>query len=219
MKKMTLTIAAAALAAAFAAEETCKDGICPLPASPAEAEFAVLSPVPETAVETVRNPLGSRAYANYYGNPGSAFDPATCPLSRQEAAIAEAEGARETATPPWLEWTGLKSMKTVPAMQDGKSVFLVTGDPARNKEQCVPGGGSATVKIVLPAKWDALMAEKGYEPLGKFTLKSDMRPDVPKPKVRGYDRPGVRADVGPGMRRRPQGGRGPGMRRRPSSDE
>ena len=88
----------------------------------------------------------------------------------------------------------------------------------RNKEQCVPGGGSATVKIVLPAKWDALMAEKDYEPLGKFTLKSDMRPDVPKPKVRGYDRPGVRADVGPGMRR-PQGGRGPGMRRRPSSDE
>ena len=170
-------------------------------------------------VETARNPLGSRAYANYYGNPGSAFDPATCPLARQEAAIAEAEGAKETATPPWLEWTGLKSMKTVPAMQDGKSIFLVTGDPARNKEQCVPGGGSATVKIVLPAKWDALMAEKGYEPLGKFTLKSDMRPDVPKPKVRGYDRPGVRADVGPGMRRRPQGGRGPGMRRRPSSDE
>ena len=171
-------------------------------------------------VETARNPLGSRAYANYYGNPGSAFDPATCPLSRQEAAIAEAEGARETATPPWLEWTGLKSMKTVPAMQDGKNIFLVTGDPARNKEQCVPGGGSATVKIVLPAKWDALMAEKGYEPLEKFTLKSDMRPDVPKPKVRGYERPGVRADVGPGMRRRPQGGRGPGMRRRrPYSDE
>ena len=220
MKKMLMSaVAVAAFAAAFAAEDACKDGMCPLPASPAEAEFAVLSPVPETAVETARNPLGSRAYANYYGNPGSAFDPATCPLARQEAAIAEAEGAKETATPPWLEWTGLKSMKTVPAMQDGKNIFLVTGDPARNKEQCVPGGGSATVKIVLPAKWDALMAEKGYEPLEKFTLKSDMRPDVPKPKVRGYDRPGVRADVGPGMRRRPQGGRGPRMRRRPSSDE
>ncbi len=154
-------------------------------------------------VAAARNPLGARAYANYYGNPGSAFDPATCPLARQEAAIAEAEGAQETATPPWLAWTGLKSIKTVPAMQDGKNIFLVTGDPARNKEQCVPGGGSATVKIVLPAKWDALMAEKGYEPLDKFTLTSDMRPDVPKPKVRGYDRPGVRADVGPGRNRRP----------------
>ena len=39
---------------AFAAEDTCGDGMCPRPASPAEAEFAVLSPVPETAVETVR---------------------------------------------------------------------------------------------------------------------------------------------------------------------
>ena len=48
-------------------------------------------------VETARNPLGARAYANYYGNPGSAFDPATCPLARQEAAIARAEGAATTA--------------------------------------------------------------------------------------------------------------------------
>ena len=175
----------------------------------------------ETAlVEAARNPLGSRAYANYYGNPGSAFDPETCPLSRQEAAIAEAEGAKETTTPPWLAWTGLGTMKTVPVMQDGKNVFLVTGDPARNKEQCLPCGGSATVKIVLPTKWDALMAERGYEPLAKFTIKSDMKPDIPKPKVRGYDRTGVRADVGVGMRRRKQNGRGPGMRRRrPSSDE
>ena len=55
MKKMLMSaVGVAAFAAAFAAEETCKDGICPLPASPAEAEFAVLSPVPETAVETVK---------------------------------------------------------------------------------------------------------------------------------------------------------------------
>lgn len=54
MKTMTLPIAVAAFTAAFAAEEACKDGMCPLPASPAEAEFAVLSPVPETAVETVK---------------------------------------------------------------------------------------------------------------------------------------------------------------------
>lgn len=159
-------------------------------------------------VEAARNPLGARAYANYYGNPGSAFDPATCPLARQEAAIAQAEGAAETATPPWLAWTGLRTMTTVPVMQEGKSIFLVTGDPARNKEQCLPGGGSATVKIVLPAAWDALMAEKGYAPLATFRLTSDLAPDAPRPKVRGYDRPGVRADVGPGHRRRPQGARG-----------
>jgi len=49
--------------------------------------------------------------------------------------------------------------------------FLVTGDPSRNKELCVPGGGFATVKIRLPKEWDQLMAERGYEPLEKFRLK------------------------------------------------
>ena len=89
-----------------------------------------------------------------------------------------------------------KTMETVPAMQEGKNIFLVTGDAARNKEQCLPGGGSATVRIVLPAAWDKLMAARGYEPLKKFRLSSELRPDVPRPKVRGYSRPGVRGDVG-----------------------
>lgn len=106
------------------------------------------------------------------------------------------EGAKSTITPPWLDWTGFKTMETVPAMQTGKSIFLVTGDAARNKEQCLPGGGSATVKIVLPAAWDKLMAARGYEPLSKFMLAGDLKLDVPRPKVRGYSRPGVRGDVG-----------------------
>ena len=62
-------------------------------------------------------------------------------------------------------------MDTVPAMEKRKSAFLVTGDPSRNKELCVPGGGFATVKIRLPKEWDKLMAERGYEPLEKFRLK------------------------------------------------
>lgn len=155
-------------------------------------------------IETARNPLGSRAYANYYGNPGSAFDPEKRPLSRQESLLGETEGAEEAATPPWLGWTGLKTMKTVPVMQDGKNIFVVTGDPARNKEQCLPGGGSATVKLILLAAWDKLMEEKGYKPLKEFELKSDMRPDIPKPRPRGYDRPGVRADIRPRASARPR---------------
>ena len=95
-------------------------------------------------------------------------------------------------------------MKTVPVMQDGKNIFVVTGDPARNKEQCLPGGGSATVKLVLPTAWDKLMEEKGYKPLKDFELKSDMRPDIPKPRPRGYDRPGVRADIRPRASARPR---------------
>lgn len=159
-------------------------------------------------VATARNPLGARAFANYWGNPGSAFDPAKCPVLRHEARLAREEGAQKTETPPWLGWTGLSTIETVPVMQEGKSIFLVTGDPARNKEQCLPGGGSATVKIELPAKWDELMAARGYKPLSAFNLTSNLKPDVPRPKVRGYSRPGVRGDrEGQGLRRSGMGRR------------
>ena len=123
--------------------------------------------------DAARIPLGARAFANYWGNPGSAFDPERYSLRRHEYRIASKEGARETPTPPWLGWTGFESLETVPAMAEGKSAFLVTGDNSRNKEMCLPGGGFATVKIHLPKAWDKLMAERGYEPLEKFRLTSD----------------------------------------------
>ncbi|MBQ7176722.1 MAG: hypothetical protein IJS08_04835, partial [Victivallales bacterium] len=145
-------------------------------------------------LDTARVPLAQRAFANYWGNPGSSFDGGKASLARHQARIAQEEQASTTATPPWLEWTGAKTIETVPTMQEGKSIFLVTGDPTRNKELCLPGGGSATVKIHLPAAWDALMAERGYKPLASFCLKSDLRPDRPKPLPKGYSRPGVRGD-------------------------
>ena len=123
--------------------------------------------------ETARIPLGQRAFANYWGNPGSAFDPAKYPLRAHERRITSKEGATETATPPWLAWTGKAQMETVPAMAPGKSAFLVTGDPSRNKVLTVPGGGFATIKIVLPAAWDSLMAERGYKPLADYRLRVD----------------------------------------------
>ena len=118
--------------------------------------------------ETARIPLGQRAFANYWGNPGSAFDPRRYDVRRHGRRLAEKEGAVETATPPWLAWTGLERVETVPAMAPGKSAFLVTGDPSRNKVLTVPGGGFATVRIRLPKAWDALMAERGYPPLASF---------------------------------------------------
>ncbi|MBQ8111574.1 MAG: hypothetical protein IJ146_00065 [Kiritimatiellae bacterium] len=138
----------------------------------------------DAIVKTSRIPLGERAFANYWGNPGSAFDPDTHPVSRHERRIEYSENAEETQTPPWLAWTGIESIMTVPAIERGKSAFLVTGDPSRNKELCVPGGGFATIKIELPKAWDSLMAERGYKPLADFTLKSDMKPDVPAPRPR-----------------------------------
>ena len=43
-------------------------------------------------------PLAERAYANYWGNPGSSFDPARSPLSRHESRIARTEEAKLTLT-------------------------------------------------------------------------------------------------------------------------
>ena len=129
--------------------------------------------------ETARIPLGQRAFANYWGNPGSALDTARRPLAAHERRIAEQEGAEETPTPPWLAWTGLDRMETVPAMAPGNTAILVTGDPSRNKALCVPGGGFATIRIELPKAWDALMAERGYPPLSECRLKTDLAPDAP----------------------------------------
>ena len=113
---------------------------------------------------TARIPLGARAFANYWGNPGSAFNPETYPLSWHERRIRRTEEAEWTATPPWFEWSGANEMETVPAMVPGKSAFVVTGDPSRNKVLTVPGGGFATIKIELPKAWNSLMAERGYKP-------------------------------------------------------
>ena len=75
-------------------------------------------------------------------------------------------------------------METVPAMAEGKSAFLVTGDSSRNKEMCVPGGGFTTIKILLPKEWDRLMTERGYKPLADFRLTTDLKPDTPAVRPR-----------------------------------
>ena len=64
--------------------------------------------------------------------------------------------------------------------------------------------GNGGCGLCTPKDWNRLMAERGYAPLESFKLKSDLKPDVPRPKVRGYARPGVRGDYGgrPRTRRR-----------------
>ena len=164
------------------------------------AAFPTKDALERSLLDTARIPLGERAFANYWGNPGSAFNPARYPLSRHERRIGESEGARSVATPPWLKWTGLERMDAVPAMQEGKSAFIVTGDFARNKALCVPGGGFATVRVELPKKWNELMAARGYRPLAEFFIPTELKPDMPKRTPRRPPRTGSRGD-----RRRPFG--------------
>lgn len=126
----------------------------------------------EALVATARRPAYQRAYANYWANPGSAFDPAKYPFEQHLKKIIKDEKAEQTALPPWFPKTpGSEKTYTVPVMKRGMNPILVTGDPDRNKVQTMPGGGYATIKIELPSNWDELMAELGYRPLHEFYLK------------------------------------------------
>ena len=131
-------------------------------------------------ITTARQPLASRAYANYWANPGSAFNEETYSMRRHAYKIARQEKSQVTAPPPWLRWTEFKTMETVPVMQQGKTAIIITGDHNRNKTMCVPGGGFTSIKIQLPANWDELMAKAGYKPLSSFHLKSNLVPSQPQ---------------------------------------
>lgn len=154
-------------------------------------------------VKTARIPVAQRTFANYWGNPGSAFNPARYSIDRHEERISNNEHASMTSTPPWLMWTGIEQIKTVPAMEEGKSAFIVTGDPARNKEQCVPGGGFATIKIELPKSWNEKMAKLGYNPLESFYLKTTLQPDSLRRIQRTPSHSGNRGDFESSKNRRP----------------
>ena len=132
-------------------------------------------------IETARRPVEERAYANYWGNPGSSFNPETYSMRRHIFRIGRVEGVKNTVTPPWLAWSGKERMDTVPVMTAGKTALIITGDANRNKTMCVPGGGFVSVKIELPKNWDKLMETSGYQPLSSFHLKSGLAPS-PQPQ-------------------------------------
>lgn len=131
-------------------------------------------------IRTARRPLAERAYANYWANPGSAFDPQSYSLAQHVSKIGRSEGAEQTPPPPWLAWCGQKVLQTLPVMQAGKTAIIVTGDTDRNKTMCLPGGGYGSVRIELPKNWDALMEAKGYAPLRSFYLTPRKVPTAPK---------------------------------------
>ena len=141
----------------------------------------------ETAlVVTARRPLEERVYANYWGNPGSAFNPEKYSLNKHKNRIRRQERSSITKTPPWLAWTGKEKMETVPVMMYGKTALLITGDCNRNKTMCIPGGGAASIKIELPKNWDKLMEQSGYKPLKEYFLKSDLVPARSPQQFRQY---------------------------------
>ncbi len=131
--------------------------------------YGTVDHLEDQLIATARRPLYERAYAHYYANPGSAINPDHTSLEQYMAQLQEEEDAAMTPTPEWYACDDAQMM-TIPTMQKGQTAFLITGDASRNKIQTMPGGGMSTVEVELPAAWDELMAEKGYEPLRSFYL-------------------------------------------------
>lgn len=125
----------------------------------------------QALIETARRPAYERAFSNYWANPGSSFDPSRYTVEMHMRRVIRNEQGALTEPPPWFpSIPGMEKIHTVPVMQSGATAILVTGDADRNKVQTVPGGNHATIKIELPANWDALMAQRGYPPLSEFHL-------------------------------------------------
>jgi hypothetical protein len=140
----------------------------------------------QALISTARQPLDARAYANYWANPGSSFNENSYSVRRHSYRIASKENAKLTAPPPWLTWTNVKTMETVPVMQSGKTAIIITGDANRNKTMCVPGGGFTSIKIELPKNWDDLMEKAGYKPLKSFYLESNLTPSPQPQQFKNY---------------------------------
>lgn len=132
-------------------------------------KYNTIDALEDQLIATARRPLYERTYAHYYANPGSTIDPDRVSLEQYMERLREEENAEMTPTPEWYA-SDEAQMLTIPTMVKGETAFLITGDPSRNKVQTLPGGGMSTVQVELPADWDALMEEKGYEPLRTFYL-------------------------------------------------
>lgn len=125
----------------------------------------------QALVATARRPAHERAYANYWANPGSAFDPTRYTVKMHMRRVIRNENGELTDPPPWFPKTpAMEKIYTVPVMQKGVTAILVSGDADRNKVQTMPGGNQITIEIKLPTNWDTLMAAQGYRPLSEFFL-------------------------------------------------
>ncbi len=144
----------------------------------------------EALVATARRPAYERAFANYWASPGSAFDPARYSVDQHVQRIIRDEEGDLTEPPPWFpKLPGVDKIHTVPVMSTGMNPILVTGDPDRNKVQTMPGGAFVTIRIDLPADWDALMAERGYSPLATYFLEAQAGQPARPPRLERTGQP------------------------------
>ena len=133
--------------------------------------YPTLNALEDVLITNSRRSAYERAFANYYANPGSRKDDGEHTFQQYFGHIRSTEGAEETPMPVWYD-SPESTMVTIPTMEKGATAFLITGDASRNKIQTMPGGGFSTATIELPAAWDKLMEDLGYQPLGNYQLEA-----------------------------------------------
>lgn len=131
-------------------------------------EYKSLDELEDSLIVRSRRPVKERAFANLYANTGGQKDDRYS-LNQYMKYIAQEEGGQTSPTAPWYDRTE-STIQTIATMKKGETVFIITGDTARNKVQVMPGGGYSTAKVELPADWDSIMEAKGYIDLKSFYL-------------------------------------------------
>ncbi len=129
-------------------------------------EFETLDELEDSLIVWSRRPVKERAFANLYANTGGQKD---YTMNQYTRYIEQSEGGKSTPTAPWYDRTE-STIKTVPTMRKDSTVFIITGDTARNKVQVMPGGAHSIAKVEVPAKWDSIMEAKGYPSLESMYL-------------------------------------------------
>lgn len=131
-------------------------------------EFETLDELEDSLLVYSRRPVKERAFANLYANTGGGKDDKYT-MNQYMRHIEQAEGGQSTPTAPWYDRTEA-TLKTVATMRRDSTVFIITGDTARNKVQVMPGGAWGTAGVEVPAAWDSIMAAQGYPALESVAL-------------------------------------------------
>ena len=129
-------------------------------------EYETLDELEDSLIIHSRRPVKERAFANLYANTGGQKN---YTMNQYTRYIEQNEGGLTTATAPWYDRTE-STQKTVPCMRKDSTIFIITGDTARNKVQVMPGGNFSTAQVEVPLMWDSIMASKGYPALESFYL-------------------------------------------------
>lgn len=129
-------------------------------------EYETLDELEDSLIVNSRRPVKERAFANLYANTGGQKN---YTMNQYMRHIEQSEGGQTTPTAPWYDRTE-STLKTVATMHKDSTVFIITGDTARNKVQVMPGGNHAIAKVEVPADWDSIMAAKGYPTLQSMYL-------------------------------------------------